>query len=38
VNCSKDFKSFDELVAVADKMLYQAKETGRDKIVYYNHQ
>lgn len=37
VNCSKDFKNFDELVAVADKMLYQAKETGRDRIAFYDN-
>ena len=31
---SPEIKTFDKMITEADKMLYKAKETGRDKIVY----
>lgn len=35
VDCHHTFKSFEDMVAIADKMLYKAKESGRNQIAFY---
>ncbi|MBN2795626.1 MAG: GGDEF domain-containing protein [Clostridia bacterium] len=35
VDCHHTFESFSAMVAIADKMLYKAKEAGRNQIKFY---